>query len=85
MNIFYYWSIQSYKYGVCANATVPQLSGSDTETREIAKGPDGHNLTTVITLCSNFDLDMSNPGTWDPPAQMAIQNAFYDIAVYFQE
>ncbi|EIN05668.1 hypothetical protein PUNSTDRAFT_137162 [Punctularia strigosozonata HHB-11173 SS5] len=84
MNIFYYWSIQSFKYGVCANATIPQLSGSDTDSQEVAKGPDGREITSVITMCSNFDLDMSNPGTWAPPAQTAIQNAFYDLAVYFQ-
>ncbi|EIN14003.1 hypothetical protein PUNSTDRAFT_48864 [Punctularia strigosozonata HHB-11173 SS5] len=84
LGMFYYWSIQSFKYGVCANATVPQLSGKGNNGHSVAKATDGTVLTTVITMCAHFDLDSSDVPAWATAAQTPIQNAFYDLAIYFQ-
>jgi hypothetical protein len=85
LGLFYYWSIQSFKYGVCANVTVPQLSGQGVNGQSVAKSPDGTTLMTVISMCAHFDLDSSDVPAWATAAQTPIQNAFYDMAIYFQE
>jgi len=74
----YSFAQQSFKYGICANATF--------------NSPVKHNgalnidqsQTMVISLCTDFDLSTANLPPWTAAGQQTIQNSVFGISQYFQ-
>jgi hypothetical protein len=84
LSMVWYWSMQSFEYNVCANATVPRINGIDKNgTQTISKDSAGNEMQTVISMCSHFDLEATVPLVW-ATQQANISNSFYDLSAYFQ-
>ncbi|EIN14699.1 hypothetical protein PUNSTDRAFT_110729 [Punctularia strigosozonata HHB-11173 SS5] len=85
MTMVWLWSMQSFQYDVCANATVPQIDGIDKNGNPILnKDANGQTNQTVISMCSHFDLASAVPPTWAAERQANISDSFYDLSAYFQ-
>lgn len=77
----YYFSQQTYNYGVCANVTIPPLPSAVNKTSFISNGDQDGNV--IMNLCTYFDLSSSTPPAWAEASQHVIQEAFFDLAPSF--
>jgi len=74
----YAFAQQTYKYGVCANATFNEPL-QHSKSLNIAQ-PN----TIVITLCADFDLSTANLPPWTISGQQKIQDRVFGLSQFFQ-
>jgi hypothetical protein len=76
--ITYSFAQQTYKYGICANATFNEPI-KRSQTINIVQP----NIT-VISLCTDWDLSTANLPPWTQPGQQNIQDSVFGISQFFQ-
>ncbi|TFK48569.1 hypothetical protein OE88DRAFT_1634594, partial [Heliocybe sulcata] len=72
---------QTFYYEVCANASVPYLTGMNSTTTDAAG-----DSSMTISMCADFDLSKDSGPKWAQRAQNNVQNKVFGISSqYFQQ